>query len=76
MQYILNSIDILPTFVRVLICIPLIDLFTCIFRVFRSLGQGNLLGMLYAILAFVFRIIFIWIPGLLYMIITGKLFRD
>jgi hypothetical protein len=76
MQYILISIDILPTFIRVLICIPLIDLFTCIFRVFRSLSQGNLFGMLYAILAFACRILFIWIPGLLYMIVTGKLFRD
>lgn len=76
MRDILDSIDGIPTFIRVLILIPLIDIFTFLFRVLRYLLKGEILLLLKELFAFAIRVLFVWIPGLLYMVITGKLFRN
>ena len=76
MRDILDSIDGIPTFIRVLILIPLIDIFTFLFRVLKHLLKGEVVPLLQALFTFACRVLFIWIPGLIYMVITGKLFRN
>jgi hypothetical protein len=76
MRDILDSIDGIPTFIRVLILIPLIDIFTFLFRILKHLLKGEVVPLLKALFTFAFRVLFVWIPGLLYMVITGKLFRN
>ena len=76
MRDILDSIDGIPTFIRVLILIPLIDIFRFLFRVMKQLLKGEIFPLLQALFTFAIRVLFVWIPGLIYMVITGKLFRN
>lgn len=72
MKKFISAIDDLPYIVKLIFCIPCLDVIWSIYKLFKSLNKENPLGIVLAILTIVPGAFFIWIIDLLTLLFTGK----
>lgn len=72
MNELINSLDNLPLVVKLILCIPLLDVVWSVYKLCRSITKNNVLGIILAILTIVPGATFIWIIDLLTLALTGK----
>ena len=73
MKKLLKALDKLPPLVKILLCLPALDIVWCVSRVCRSLLKGNLLGVILGVLTIVPGAAFVWVIDLLCVLLTGKI---
>ena len=73
MKNLINALDNLPWIVKLILCLPALDIVWCISRVCRSLVKENLLGIILGILTIVPGATFIWIIDILCVLVNKKI---
>lgn len=72
MKELIKALDNLPFVVKLILCIPLLDIVWSVYKLCRSITKSNVLGIVLAILTIVPGAAFIWIIDLLTLVLTGK----
>lgn len=72
MKELIKTLDNLPFVVKLILCIPLLDIVWSVYKLCRSITKNNVLGIVLAILTIVPGALFIWIIDLLTLVLTGK----
>ena len=73
MKSLINALDNLPWLVKLILCIPALDIVWCISRVCRSLVKGNLLGVVLGVLTIIPGAAFVWIVDILCVLVNKKI---
>lgn len=58
--------------VKVLLALPIINILWWVYRLFKSIDEGNVLGIVLAILLLIIGIPFLWIIDLITLIVMDK----
>ena len=69
MKALIKALDDLPLIVKIILCLPALDIIWCISRVCRSVVKSIVLG----ILTIFPGAAFVWIIDLITVILTGKI---
>lgn len=72
MKGLIKTLDNLPLIVKLILCIPLLDIVWSVYKLCRSITKNNVLGIILAVLTIVPGAAFIWLIDLLTLILTGK----
>ncbi len=72
MKELIKALDNLPFVVKLILCIPVLDIVWSVYKLCRSITKSNVLGIVLAILTIVPGAAFIWFIDLLTLAITGK----
>ena len=73
MKNFIKAMNDLPWIVKLILCLPPIDIIWCITRLFRSLEKKNVLGIVLAILTIVPGATIVWIADLICVILKGEI---
>ncbi|MBQ9802963.1 MAG: hypothetical protein IJW51_07855 [Clostridia bacterium] len=73
MKNLINALDNLPWLVKLILCLPALDIVWCISRVCRSLVKENLLGVVLAILTIIPGATFVWVVDILCVLVNKKI---
>ena len=65
--------DNLPKILKLILCIPALDIVWCIYRLCRSLSRNNLIGIVLAILTIVPGAAFVWVVDLICMLLGNRI---
>ena len=71
MKDLIKAMDNLPWLVKLILCIPALDIVWTVYRLLRSLDAKNTLGIVISIILFVFAP-FIWIIDLICVILKKQ----
>ena len=71
MKNFINAMDELPFIVKLLLCIPALDIIWTVYRLIRSLDAKNTAGIVVSIIMF-FGFAFMWIIDLICVIVNKK----
>ena len=71
MKSFIKAIDGLPLIVKIILCIPALDIVWNIYKLFKSIEKGNVLGIVIAVILF-FCAPFVWLIDLITLLIGGK----
>lgn len=72
MKNLIKAFDDLPLIVKVILCIPMLDIVWSIYKICRSADKSNVLGIVLGILTIFPGAFFIWIIDLVTLLINGK----
>lgn len=72
MKSLIKAMDDLPFIVKLILCIPCLDIVWSIYKICRSLDKGNILGIILGILTIVPGAFFIWIIDIVTVILNQK----
>lgn len=72
MKNLIKTFDDLPLIVKVIFCIPMLDIIWSIYKLCKSLDKGNVLGIVLAILTIIPGAFFIWIIDLVTVLLNGN----
>ena len=72
MKGLIKTLDNLPLIVKLILCIPLLDIVWSVYKLCRSITKNNVLGIILAVLTIVPDAAFIWLIDLLTLLLTGK----
>ncbi len=72
MKGLIKTLDNLPLIVKLILCIPLLDIVWSVYKLCRSITKNNVLGIILAVLTIVPGAAFIWLIDLLTLLLTGK----
>lgn len=70
MKDLVKAIDNLPWLVKLILCIPVLDIVWAVYRVIRSLAAGNVLGIVLSIVLIIVGIPFLWLIDLICVIVS------
>jgi len=73
MKNLLKALNDLPLIVKLILCLPALDIVWCVSRVCRSLLKNNLLGVVLAVLTIVPGAAFVWAIDLICVLLNGKI---
>ena len=73
MKGFINTVNGWSFIVKLLLCIPLLDIFYSVCRIINSIAKGNILWIVASIILF-FCAPFIWIVDIIWIIINGHAF--
>lgn len=73
MKSFIKAMDKLPWIVKLILCLPALDIVWCVYRLCRSLAKGNVLGIVLAVLSIIPGAAFVWIVDLVCVILSGKI---
>lgn len=71
MKSFINAIDDLPLVVKIILCIPVLDIVWTIYKLLKSIDNNNTVGIVVAVVLFVFAP-FVWLIDLITLLINGK----
>ena len=71
MKSLINAIDGLPWIVKLILCIPVLDIVWTIYRICRSVDKGNVIGIVLGVVLLFFAP-FVWLIDLICVILKGK----
>ena len=71
MNDLLKSVDGLPLILKVILCIPCIDIFYCICRVVQGVVKNNVLWIVLGILTVFPGALFMWLLDLIWVLWKG-----
>lgn len=74
MKDFIKKVNNLPIIVRLLLCIPLVEIFYGICRVINQLAKGNILLLIVAILTIIPGAAFMWLIDLICVLFKGHAF--
>lgn len=74
MQNLIKQVNGLPLIVKLLLCIPVVEIFYGICRVINQLSKGNILLLIVAILTIFPGAAFMWIVDLICVLLNGHAF--
>ncbi len=74
MKDLLKAIDNLPRLVKIILCIPALDIVWAIYRIMKGLTEKNTVLTVIGILCIVPGAVFIWFIDLITTILNGKPF--
>ena len=72
MKDLIKAMDNLPWLVKIILCIPAIDIVWAVYRVLRSVAAGNVLGIVLSIVLIIVGIPFLWLIDLICVILKGN----
>lgn len=72
MKGLIKAFDELPLIVKVILCIPMLDIVWSIYKICRSVDKSNIVGIVLGVLTIVPGAFFIWIIDLLTLLVNGK----
>ncbi len=72
MKNLIKAFDDLPLIVKVILCIPMLDIVWSIYKICRSADKSNVVGIVLGILTIFPGAFFIWIIDLVTLLINGK----
>lgn len=72
MNDLIKTFDDLPLIVKVILCIPMLDIVWSIYKICRSVSKNNVLGIILGILTIFPGAFFIWIIDLVTVLLNGK----
>ena len=73
MKDFIKAMDNLPWILKVILCIPALEIIWGVYRVCRSLVKKNTLALIIAILLIVPGAAFMWVIDIICVILTGKI---
>ena len=73
MKDLIKALDKLPLIVKLILCLPALDIVWCVSRVCRSLMKENLLGVVLGVLTIVPGATFVWLIDLICVLLNGKI---
>lgn len=71
MKSFIKAIDDLPLIVKIILCIPVLDIVWTIYKLFKSIEKNNVLGIVIAIILFFFAP-FVWLVDLITLLLKGQ----
>lgn len=72
MSNLIKTFDDLPLIVKVILCIPMLDIVWSVYKICRSVDKSNVLGIVLGILTIFPGAFFIWIIDLVTLLVNGK----
>ena len=72
MKKLIKTIDKLPYIVKLILCLPALDIVWSVYKLCRSLSKNNLLGIVLGILTIVPGAAFMWLVDLLSLLLFKK----
>ena len=72
MKNLIKAFDDLPLIVKVILCIPMLDIVWSIYKIARSADKGNLLGIVLGVLTIIPGAFFVWIIDLVTVVLNNK----
>ena len=73
MKDLIKAIDNLSDLVKLLLCLPIVNIVWGIYRVARGVEANNVMGIVLGILWIIFGGIILWVFDLVYMIMNKKI---
>lgn len=72
MKDLIKAIDNLPWLVKLILCIPALDIFWAVYRVLKSVDAKNVLGIVLSVILIFVGIPFLWLIDLICVIVSKK----
>lgn len=72
MNDVIKAFDNLPFIVKIILCIPCLDIAWSIYKLCKSINKNNVLGIVLAVLTIFPGAFFIWIVDLVTLVVSGK----
>lgn len=72
MKELIKSLDELPLVVKVIFCIPSLDIIWSIYKICKSIEKNNVVGIILGILTIIPGAFFIWIIDLVTVLTNEK----
>ena len=72
MKQLIEAIDNLPKIVKLILCIPALDIVWWIYRICKSLDKNNNVGLVIAIIFLIVGIPFVWLIDLICVALNDK----
>ncbi len=72
MKDLIKAFDDLPLIVKVIFCIPMLDIIWSVYKLCKSIDKSNVLGIVLAILTIIPGAFFIWIIDLVTVLLNGN----
>ncbi len=69
-----KAMDDLPLILKIILCIPFLDIIWAIYRIVKGVSTNNLLMVIIGILWIIPGSAFLWIVDIIAIILTNKLF--
>lgn len=69
----ISAMDDLPLIVKIILCIPALDIIWAIYRIIKGVSTKNTLMIIIGILWIIPGAAFLWLVDLISIILTGKL---
>lgn len=73
MKQLIQAIDDLPPIVKIIFCLPGIDIIWNVYRLCRSIDAQNVLGVVLALILIFVGIVFFWVIDLICVLLNGKI---
>lgn len=68
----IKTIDDLPQIIKLILCIPAVDLVWGLYRLFRSIAANNMVNIIINVVILLVGIPFFWIVDLVCLLLNGK----
>ncbi len=73
MKELIKAIDNLPWIVKLILCIPVLDIVWNIYRLLKSLDKNNTVGIVLAVVLLIVGAPFVWLIDLICVILKGNI---
>lgn len=73
MKQLIETIDNLPKIVKLILCIPMLDIVWWIYRICKSLDKNNIVGLVIAIILLFVGVPFMWLIDLICVLVKGNI---
>ncbi len=72
MKQLIEAIDNLPKLVKLILCIPMLDIVWWIYRVCKSLDKNNTVGVVLAVILAIIASPIVWLIDLICVLVKGN----
>lgn len=72
MKDLIKTFDDLPLIVKVILCIPMLDIVWSVYKICRSVDKSNVIGIVLGVLTIFPGAFFIWLIDLVTLLVGGK----
>lgn len=72
MKDLIKALDNLPWIVKLILCIPALDIVWAVYRIMKSIDASNILGIVLGVLCIFPGAAFIWLVDLVCVILNKK----
>ena len=72
MKALIDAMAGLPKLVKLILCIPALDIIWTIYRLCRSIEKKNIVGIVLAVVLLIVGIPFVWLIDLICVLVKGE----
>ena len=76
MKNFMKAMDELPNFLKVILCMPVLDIIWAVYRIMKGVVNKSLIQLIVGILWIVPGAVFLWIVDIICVISNGKISFD